>query len=163
MEIIANKKHLLNTTQLQKFQTFNEIKDEFSTISLTRYRVEFEQLLNNTFIIDLSDSSSVTHGFEVLSYFGCDIELFFKQLVNYIVKKEKKQIEAFFERHIDKVNWVELSGNTNISEQFFDRHIGEVDWEGLSRNTNISEQFFERHINKVDWVELSGNTNISEE
>src|SRR5690606_40451914 len=141
MEIISNKKHLLNTTQLQKFQTFNEIKDAFSTISLTRYRVEFEQLLNNTFIIDLSDSSSVTHGFEVLSYFGCNLEPFMIQLSKYIVSQEKKQIEASFERHLDKVNWNWLSYNSNISEQFFERHSDGVQWSYLSGNTNISEEF----------------------
>jgi len=44
-----------------------------------------------------------------------------------------------------------LSGNSNISEAFFEKHINKVNWPCLSENTNISEAFFEQHIDKVDW------------
>src|SRR5690606_11767725 len=136
MEIIAKKKHLLNTTQLQKFQTFNEIKDEFHIVTLNIYRDEFEQLLNNIFIIDLSDSSSVTHGFEVLSYFGCNLEPFMIQLTKHITSQENKRIEAFFGRHIDKIYWNWLSEDENLSEAFFEKHIDKVNWNWLSYNSN---------------------------
>ena len=82
------------------------------------------------------------------------------------------------EKHLDKLNWYSLSGNTNIPYQFFEKHISsceqrgvpdKVDWPSLSGNTNIPVTFFEKHISsceqlgvpdKVNWSCLSGNTNI---
>ena len=51
----------------------------------------------------------------------------------------------FYEKHLDKVNWSYLSGNTNIPFTFFNKHLALQ-----SKEMNI----------KVDWSMLSGNTNI---
>lgn len=70
--------------------------------------------------------------------------------------------EAFFERHLDKVDWFTLCMNSSISESFFERHLDKVDWHGICRNKSISESFFENHLDKVDWFILSRNSGLSE-
>ena len=75
---------------------------------------------------------------------------------------KRKRVIAFFERHLDVVNWRRLSSNTAMSEAFFERHLGYVDWMLLSGNTAMSEAFWERHLENVDWVSLCINTAMSE-
>ena len=95
------------------------------------------------------------------------VEAFFERHIDKVnwdyLSRNRNISEAYFERHIDKVNWVYLSSNENISEAFFKRHIDKAEWEYLSSNRNISEAFFERHIDKIDWDYLSSNRTISEE
>ena len=45
----------------------------------------------------------------------------------------------FIEKHIDKVNWNYLSGNSNLPLKFFEKHLEKVDWEYLSGNPSIVE------------------------
>ena len=56
---------------------------------------------------------------------------FYSQIINQITAFEKleinKKIEAFFERHLDKVVWYWLSQNTNLSKAFFERHLYKAD------------------------------------
>ena len=44
-----------------------------------------------------------------------------------------------------------------MSETFFERHLDKVNWLWLSRNPVCSEAFFERHLDKVNWTWLFGN------
>ena len=43
----------------------------------------------------------------------------------------------FYEKYIDKLNWSNLSANTNIPIEFYKKHLDKVNWSGLSANTNI--------------------------
>ena len=57
-------------------------------------------------------------------------------------------ITKFFERHVDKVNWIVLSKNTSINQEFFERYIDNVDWLKLSgtlRECIIGVLFQETH------------------
>ena len=86
--------------------------------------------------------------YDSLNYLLYDVEKtnkWFKQVIIESLKTiiiNKRSVEKFFERYIDKINWSWLSSNTNLSEEFFDRHIDKVNWEMLSCNPNISEEFF---------------------
>lgn len=107
--------------------------------------------------------------FKGLSYFGCSklLDRLFTTVKREVYDKEYRyiqtSIERFFERHLDSINWYDLSRNTCISEAFFERHIDRVDWNGLCRNTNLSDEFFERHIDRVHWYDLCYNPSVSEE
>ena len=81
----------------------------------------------------------------------------------YIEKIVSNPVEQFFRDYIDRVDWIELSGNPSLSEQFFREHIDRVDWAALSRNPNLSEQFFRDYIDRVDWRTLSRNPSLSEQ
>ena len=112
---------------------------------------------------ELAKNTSLTEDFFVKNF---ESETFIKQYLDkvdwYELSKNTNLSEAFFERHLDKVDWNELSKNTNLSEAFFERYLNKVKWSSLSQNTSLSEAFFERHLNKVDWYNLSCNTSLSE-
>jgi hypothetical protein len=84
-------------------------------------------------------------------------------LSDFIKQDILNKYEAFFERNLNKIDdWYLLSGNSSMSEAFYERHIDKVDWEALSGNPSMSEAFYERNLDKVDWFHLSGNSNMSE-
>ena len=45
-----------------------------------------------------------------------------------------------------------LATYSNIPFTFFEKHIDKVDWSNLSYNTNIPFVFFEKHLDKVNWI-----------
>ena len=143
---------------------------ENNEIELKEFEDIFQCILENK-VPDFyfSDIKRVEYIFRGLSYFGVSsdyMKRFYILLMDQKTAFEKseinKQIEAFFERHLDKVDWNNLSQNTNLSEAFFERHLDKVHWYWLSYNTNLSEAFFERYLDKVDWKNISLNTNLSE-
>jgi len=49
--------------------------------------------------------------------------------------------EAFLERHLDKVNWMMVSANKNVSENFIIRNLKKLNKFELSSNSNMSIEF----------------------
>ena len=78
-------------------------------------------------------------------------------IVNYVGFHKDLNFEIpFFEKHLDKVSWYNLSYNSNIPVTFFDKHLknenkDKINWYWLSGNINIPVTFFEKHKDNVDW------------
>jgi hypothetical protein len=43
---------------------------------------------------------------------------------------------------------------------FVEKYIDRVDWNQISQNTNLSEEFFEKYMYRVNWENISGNPSI---
>ncbi len=97
--------------------------------------------------------------------------------------------EKFVRKHINKMNYFQLTKNLNLSETFWMEHVKNIPnsycWEYLITNKNLSESFIEgfikndetwrmickycnninfiiKNLDKVDWSGLSANINFNE-
>jgi hypothetical protein len=70
----------------------------------------------------------------------------------------KMRRAAFFNRHLDKVDWEAISDNWLLSTEFFRKHEDKVDWMKLSGNPSIPIDLLENHLNDLDWMYLSYNS-----
>lgn len=73
--------------------------------------------------------------------------------------------ESFYEKHLDKINWLEICMNPSLGEAFYERHIKKVVWEKICGNIGLPESFFRKHLDKLtksDWQVLVRNPRISE-
>jgi hypothetical protein len=43
---------------------------------------------------------------------------------------------------------------------FVEKYIDRLDWNQISLNTNLSVEFFEKYIDRLDWSHISGNPSI---
>src|SRR3989338_7250051 len=155
------KVKLLNTDKIYDLcfscDFFRKLEDEYKEVEISMYEDIFLDLNSKNLVISLLEKYDLNYLVQGLLYFGAESEL--ENLSTYL---QKQKIEAFFERHLDKVSWRWLSENPSLSEAFFERHIDKVNWSFLSENSSLSETFFERHIDKVCWPILSGNHSLSE-
>src|SRR3989344_5992147 len=136
---------------------FENLKENYEEMEICMYEDVFLDLNTHTTITSLLEKYSLHYFVCGLSYFGVEKEL--EKLSTYL---QRKKTEAFFEKHIDKVNWWYISWNPSLSEAFFEKHIDKVDWENLSENPSLSEAFYEKHIDTVYWPCLSENPSLSE-
>jgi hypothetical protein len=72
-----------------------------------------------------------------------------------VTKKEKFELNktrrvAFFEKHLDKIKWSQISMNDMLPPEFFLRHEDKVDWEWISYNTSIPMEFLETHLGELE-------------
>lgn len=70
--------------------------------------------------------------------------------------------EAQLEKYADKLDWKEVSGNTNIfwSVQMLEKFKRRIDWTALSRclqEENVSAELLEKFKDNWNWEELSDN------
>lgn len=70
--------------------------------------------------------------------------------------------EAQLEKYADKLDWKEVSGNTNIfwSVQMLEKFKRRIDWTALSRSLqeeNVSAELLEKFKDNWNWEELSDN------
>src|SRR3989344_881456 len=135
---------------------FRKLEDEYKEVEISMYEDIFLDLNSKKPVISLLEKYDLNYLVQGLLYFGAESEL--ENLSTYL---QKQKIEAFYEKHIDKVDWVYLTVNPSLSEAFFEKHVEDVNWEYLSRNP-LSETFFEKHIDKVNWEYLSKNPSLSE-
>ena len=52
----------------------------------------------------------------------------------------------FFEKHLDKVNWLSLSANINIPLSFFEKHLDKVNWSFFIIQIQIYQYHFLKNI-----------------
>lgn len=76
--------------------------------------------------------------------------------------------EAQLEKYADKLDWKEVSGNTNIfwSSQMLEKFKRKLDWTALSRSIqeeNISAELLEKFKDNWNWEELSDNNGLTPE
>ena len=57
----------------------------------------------------------------------------------------------------DKINWDELSGNSNAIH-LLEQNLDKIYWDILSKNPNAIE-LLEQKLDKINWSSLSGNPN----
>src|SRR3989344_3985903 len=136
---------------------FRKLEDEYKEVEISMYEDIFLDLNSKKTVISLLEKYDLNYLVQGLLYFGAESEL--ENLSTYL---QKQKIEAFFERHLDKVSWRFLSENPSLSETFFERHIDKVCWPILSGNHSLSEAFFEKYIDEVNWAYISWNTSLSE-
>lgn len=85
------------------------------------HRDTFEKIKSNTLTYDRKEST-------LLSLYWLQSDKI-PEWYNHIKKDIQHKYEAFFERHINLVNWSWLSQNTTISEAFLEKHLSLVDWD----------------------------------
>ncbi len=67
-------------------------------------------------------------------------------------------IMAFLEKHIDKIDWYGLSGNTcNEAIKILDKNQTEIDWSNLSSNPSAID-IIKKNIDEICWSSLCYNT-----
>lgn len=76
--------------------------------------------------------------------------------------------EAQLEKYADKLDWKEVSGNTNIfwSVQMLEKFKRRIDWTALSRclqEENVSAELLEKFKDNWNWEELSDNRCLTPE
>lgn len=76
--------------------------------------------------------------------------------------------EAQLEKYADKLDWKEVSGNTNIfwSVQMLEKFKRRIDWTALSRclqEENVSAELLEKFKDNWNWEELSDNNCLTPE
>jgi hypothetical protein len=74
----------------------------------------------------------------------------------------KTQRAAFFERHLDRVNWNYISANSHLPTDFFRRHEDKVNWNILSGNTAVPVELLERHLHELMRLEIFNSSLTSE-
>lgn len=64
--------------------------------------------------------------------------------------KTEEDTQKWFKSIIfDRVNWSELSANSNFSEHFLEQFADYVDWKSLPNNREYSEKFYDKFKNKL--------------
>ncbi len=76
--------------------------------------------------------------------------------------------EAQLEKYADKLDWKEVSGNTNIfwTSQMLEKFKRKLDWTALSRSIreeNVSAELLEKFKDNWNWEELSDNNCLTPE
>ena len=76
--------------------------------------------------------------------------------------------EAQLEKYADKLDWKEVSGNTNIfwSVQMLEKFKRRIDWTALTRclqEENVSAELLEKFKDNWNWEELSDNNCLTPE
>ena len=76
--------------------------------------------------------------------------------------------EAQLEKYADKLDWKEVSGNTNIfwSVQMLEKFKRRIDWTALScslQEENVSAELLEKFKDNWNWEELSDNNCLTPE
>lgn len=76
--------------------------------------------------------------------------------------------EAQLEKYADKLDWKEVSGNTNIfwSVQMLEKFKRRIDWTALSsslQEENVSAELLEKFKDNWNWEELSDNRCLTPE
>ena len=72
-------------------------------------------------------------------------------------KLSRTSNKLFLEKHIDKIDWWELSINPNAIS-ILEKNLDKVSWNWLSCNENAIH-LLEKNMDKIDWGNLSGNPN----
>ena len=62
-----------------------------------------------------------------------------------------------FEKNLDKVCWLSICLNTNISVEFFEKHLDQIWFMFLCNNKSIPVEFFEKHLDEISW----GNSRLA--
>lgn len=76
--------------------------------------------------------------------------------------------EAQLEKYADKLDWKEVSGNTNVfwSVQMLEKFKRRIDWTALScslQEENVSAELLEKFKDNWNWEELSDNRCLTPE
>ena len=74
-----------------------------------------------------------------------------KSVTNKIkIIEEIHDIEKFFDENMDnfKVNYYRLISNQKLSESFIEKHIDKVDWNNISTYQILSKEFRQKHCDK---------------
>lgn len=69
----------------------------------------------------------------------------------------KKLTNEFMEKSLNDSAWKELSGDFQWTEQMLEKHKDKVDWKEISNNSNIvwTPAMLEKFKKDIDWKELS--------
>ena len=154
MRVKLKHKNEVHELKIEQARFFENLKEDEVEVEF------FEDVfldLNLGMCLELLEKYDLKYLTQGLLYFG--FENMLEKISDFL---QTKEIEDFFEKHIEKVNWTCLSGNPSLSETFFEKHIKDVNWESLSGNPSLSEAFFEKHIKDVNWESLSKNPSLSE-
>src|SRR3990167_7209822 len=154
MRVKLKHKNEVHELKIEQARFFENLKEDEVEVEF------FEDVfldLNLGMCLELLEKYDLKYLTQGLLYFG--FENMLEKISDFL---QTKEIEDFFEKHIEKVNWTCLSGNPSLSETFFEKHIKDVNWESLSGNPSLSEAFFEKHIKDVNWLALSKNPSLSE-
>ena len=47
----------------------------------------------------------------------------------------------FFQKHLDKFEWNEVSWNPAMTPEFFEKHLDKLDWKMVSHNPGMIEKY----------------------
>ena len=75
-------------------------------------------------------------------------------------KPSEKWNESLIDKNIDKINWIELSQNTNINwtDELIDKYSDQLYWNNFCRiNKNWSEEIIDKFNELFYWDELANN------
>jgi hypothetical protein len=69
---------------------------------------------------------------------------FLKKIKKNITQKEmdtyKDESLWFVEKYIDRVDWNQISQNSNLPEEFFEKYVDNLNWECISENPSIVDK-----------------------
>lgn len=71
----------------------------------------------------------------------------FKETHWYCICKYMKLSESFIEKHINNINWVQLSYNQKLSNSFLIKYQDNVDWSLICINNKLTGRFILNNIN----------------
>jgi hypothetical protein len=80
------------------------------------------------------------------------------------IQENNKQLSAdeCWDLALNKVNWVYISANQNLSEDSIREFKDNVDWYCISKYQNLSEEFIREFKDKVFWNQISKFQKLSE-
>lgn len=91
-------------------------------------------------------------------------EDFLRENWDYLEQKLRKNIddityyhlvnEHFIEEFRDKLYWLYVSSQQNLSPQFIERWNDFLDWEFISRYQNLTDDLVLKFANKVNWTKI---------
>jgi hypothetical protein len=119
-------------------------------IHLSLYEDVFLRVNKGTLELKEYDEKEIIHLFEGLTYFGCNslLNVLYKFIfkTNYERLYEEKELETFSAKKamsLESVHMNYLTSNTLLSELFFERNIDKMEWISSSFNNSLSEDTFE--------------------
>ncbi len=112
---------------------FERFQDVFYLIQGRKF--DFSEITFENMNEYIEKNSYIRNG---LIYFGSNLlKTFDSELEKHIYEIVRNCIEMFFEKHIDKVNWWNLSENSSLSEAFCERYLNHMSRYILRNNFSI--------------------------
>lgn len=70
--------------------------------------------------------------------------------------------EEIILNNFDKVNWLDISRYTPLSEEFIDKYSRFLSWGIMCCSQRLGEGLIEQHLGNIDWIGISKNQKLSE-
>lgn len=161
--------NLISSNNCIPYSFLKKYKDKIVWEKFSLYRIDkipFE------FIEKITQEQLDNHVLEFVDLYNYDIPDYFLEknikLITWSSISLRCRHKEFLKKHIDKINFIELSCNSNLDDDFFEKLIkngysDELNWEYLSGNICLTEKFYEKRLNRLDWNKIAKNNNISKE